>query len=100
MSPHRSRRTARALVGAVLVGLTALAAPAALAAPPAAVPIVGDGPFAGPDTTHAPPGAPRDERAEKAEDLGGTLANEVIDLVTGVLTCGLNIATDSVKCTL
>ncbi|WP_155980958.1 hypothetical protein [Nocardia sp. CNY236] len=42
----------------------------------------------------------RDERVEKTERLGGRLTTEIIDLVAGVIKCGLNIATPSVSCPL
>ncbi|WP_330228854.1 hypothetical protein OHA40_22460 [Nocardia sp. NBC_00508] len=40
------------------------------------------------------------EQSEKAEKLGGNLTTKLIDLVAGVIKCGLNIATPSVKCNL
>ncbi|MEU2036405.1 hypothetical protein [Nocardia amamiensis] len=42
----------------------------------------------------------KDEKSEKTEKLGGTLTTKIIDLVAGVIKCGLNIATPSVKCSL
>ncbi|WP_454195586.1 hypothetical protein [Nocardia sp. Marseille-Q1738] len=42
----------------------------------------------------------KDEKAEKTEKLGGTLTTKIIDLLAGVIKCGLNIATPSVKCSL
>ncbi|MFR9751198.1 hypothetical protein ACL02S_09190 [Nocardia sp. 004] len=52
------------------------------------------------DTPADPDDQEHDRRAEKTEELGGRLATEIIDLVTGVIKCGLNIATPSVHCTL
>ncbi|MEV6325880.1 hypothetical protein AB0M45_32645 [Nocardia sp. NPDC051787] len=42
----------------------------------------------------------KDEKAEKTEKLGGTLTTKIIDLLAGMIKCGLNIATPSVKCSL
>ncbi len=42
----------------------------------------------------------QDQKSEKTEKLGGTLTTKLIDLVAGVIKCGLNIATPSVKCSL
>uniref|UniRef100_UPI002453E499 hypothetical protein n=1 Tax=Nocardia brasiliensis TaxID=37326 RepID=UPI002453E499 len=41
-----------------------------------------------------------DKKADKAEKLGGTVTTKVIDLVTGIVKCGLNIASPSVKCSI
>ncbi|MEV0245391.1 hypothetical protein AB0H76_02245 [Nocardia sp. NPDC050712] len=41
-----------------------------------------------------------DEKAEKAEKLGGGLVNKAIDLGAGVLKCGLSLATETVPCKL
>uniref|UniRef100_UPI00245788E8 hypothetical protein n=1 Tax=Nocardia brasiliensis TaxID=37326 RepID=UPI00245788E8 len=41
-----------------------------------------------------------DKQADKAEKLGGTVTTKVIDLVTGIVKCGLNIASPSVKCSI
>ncbi len=105
MSARLSRRSRRALVVPALAAALALApvaAPTALAVPggPAAVPV--DMPFDGQGADDAPGGTDRaeDEQARKAEDLGGAVVTEVIDLVTGVVKCGLNLATESVPCPL
>jgi len=37
---------------------------------------------------------------DKAENFGGSVFTEVIDLSTGILKCGLNLVTDSVPCPL
>ncbi|HLS79476.1 MAG TPA: hypothetical protein VK083_22070 [Nocardia sp.] len=41
-----------------------------------------------------------DELPRKAENLGGSVLEEVIDLSTGILKCGINLVTDSVSCPL
>ncbi|GAA5041493.1 hypothetical protein [Nocardia callitridis] len=88
----RLRSMIVALLGALVLALGSglLGAPNALA---------DNGyPFDGqdsPGTQHAPKG---DDQADKAEKLGGNVLNEVIDLATGIVKCGLNIATDSVPC--
>jgi hypothetical protein len=41
-----------------------------------------------------------DDRAEKAEKLSGNVTTKLIDLVAGIIKCGLNIASPSVKCSL
>ncbi|WP_157195516.1 hypothetical protein [Nocardia tenerifensis] len=82
------------------IGGAALAAPAAVAAPHGTQV---DFPFDGFGTDDAPgtPSAPKsDDKGPKAEKLGGTVTSKVIDLVTGVVKCGLNIASPSVKCSL
>ncbi|MFE3541781.1 hypothetical protein ACFXK0_02280 [Nocardia sp. NPDC059177] len=103
-----ARSTIATLSGALVltVGALAFAAPATAIPPvaPSAPTAPGDYPLNGQGTPknspqqHTEP--ERSEEAEKAEKLGGGLATEVIDLVTGVIKCGLNIATDSVPCTL
>lgn len=44
------------------------------------------------------------QRAEdlpgKAENFGGSVVNEIIDLYTGIIKCGLNLVTDTVPCPL
>ncbi|MGQ4599283.1 hypothetical protein [Nocardia sp. R6R-6] len=40
------------------------------------------------------------DRTGKAEKLGGNLTTKLIDLVAGMIKCGLNITTPSVKCSL
>ncbi|WP_433200392.1 hypothetical protein ACQP1G_08380 [Nocardia sp. CA-107356] len=42
----------------------------------------------------------KDEKADKAEKLGGGVAGKVIDLVGSIAKCALNIVTNSVKCQL
>ncbi|WP_431952605.1 hypothetical protein [Nocardia lijiangensis] len=41
-----------------------------------------------------------DERADKAEKNGGGVTAAIIDLMANVIKCGLNIATEAVKCKL
>ncbi|MGV9411920.1 hypothetical protein ACWDOP_18570 [Nocardia sp. NPDC003693] len=43
---------------------------------------------------------PKDKNTEKAESLGGGVANKVIDTVAGLVKCGLNFALPTVKCTI
>ncbi|TCJ99614.1 hypothetical protein [Nocardia alba] len=99
--------SARSTIAALMITVGALAfAPTAAAVPQVVPPShaePGDYPLNGQGTTpkNSPKTAPEtDERAEKAEKLGGGVATEVIDLITGIIKCGLNIATDSVPCKL
>ncbi|GGK46026.1 hypothetical protein [Nocardia camponoti] len=96
--------------GAVLISVGAglTAAPTALAAPvppvaPSAPAAPGDYPLNSQgtqrNTPQQQPGA-GNRQSEKVEKLGGGVATEVIDLVTGIIKCGLNLATDSVPCSL
>ncbi|MFD3506392.1 hypothetical protein [Nocardia sp. NPDC058666] len=102
-----ARSTIAMLSGAVVIGFGVLA-PVATAVPQVVPPSQaepGDYPLNGQGTTpkqspKTAPGTDDDETAEKTEKLGGGVATEVIDLVTGIIKCGLNIATDSVPCTL
>ncbi|MEV4235833.1 MULTISPECIES: hypothetical protein [unclassified Nocardia] len=106
-----------ALFGVLLLttGPVALLAPAATAAPGSPLVIdVNDFPFDehvvddGPKKNNPPT---KNEKADKAEklgggvagkviDLGGGVARKVIDLGGGIVKCALNIVTDSVKCQL
>ncbi|MFF0543060.1 hypothetical protein ACWEVD_24690 [Nocardia thailandica] len=90
-SPHRVRRAVVAAfaAAALVTGGVAAQAPFAAAAPE--YPFDGPGAGGGKST-------PQDRQAEKAEKLGGGVAEDVIDLVTGIVKCGINIATDSVGC--
>ncbi|MFE3444765.1 hypothetical protein ACFXNW_17180 [Nocardia sp. NPDC059180] len=101
MSPRqRLRTTIAALSGALVLaaGPAVLATPAAVAAPQGgqAQPAY---PFDGDEggTTHEPK---KDERAERAEEFGGGLAGEVIDLAANILKCGLNVVTPTVGCSI
>ncbi|MFC4125360.1 hypothetical protein [Nocardia rhizosphaerae] len=102
-----TRSTIATLSGALVLAFGAVT----FAAPATAIPPVapthptepGDFPLNGNGTApkNSPQAAPeRDEKAEKAEKLGGGVVTELIDLATGVIKCGLNIATDSVPCKL
>ncbi|MFI6040704.1 hypothetical protein ACIA8C_03655 [Nocardia sp. NPDC051321] len=101
MPAHQRVRTVIvALLGTftVAVGAFALHAPTATAAP---IATQVDFPFDGLGTDDGTPGTPKpDEQGKKAEKLGGTVTTEVIDLVTGIVKCGLNIASPAVKCSL
>ncbi|MFC6011277.1 hypothetical protein [Nocardia lasii] len=94
-----ARSTIAALSGAVLISL---GAPVAVAAPqiiPPSQAEPGDYPLNGPGTApRTGPGV--DDQADKAERFGGGLATELIDLATGIIKCGLNLATDTVPCPL
>ncbi len=101
MSPRqRLRTTIVALSGALVlaVGPAVLATPAAVAAPQGgqAQPAY---PFDGEEggSTREPK---KDERAERAEEFGGGLASEVIDLAANILKCGLNVVTPTVGCSI
>ncbi|NEW41100.1 hypothetical protein GV793_19605 [Nocardia cyriacigeorgica] len=103
MSPRqRLRTTIVALSGALVlaVGPAVLATPAAVAAPQGgqAQPAY---PFDGEEGTGNGTNQPKkDERAERAEEFGGGLASEVIDLAANILKCGLNVVTPTVGCSI
>lgn len=101
MPAHQRVRTVIvALLGtcAVAVGAFALQAPMATAAP---IATQVDFPFDGLGADDGTPSTPKpDEQGKKAEKLGGTVTTEVIDLVTGIVKCGLNMASPAVKCSL
>lgn len=106
MREMSARSTIATLSGALVLtfGAVAFAAPATAIPPvaPSAPTDPGDYPLNGQGTPkNSPQAAPeQDEKAEKAEKLGGGVATELIDLATGIIKCGLNIATDSVPCKL
>lgn len=109
MREMSARSTIATLSGALVLtfGALAFAAPATAIPPvaPSAPADPSDYPLNGPGTQkNSPQAAPQkdetDEKAEKAEKLGGGVATELIDLATGIIKCSLNIATDSVPCTL
>ncbi len=106
MREMSARSTIATLSGALVLtfGALAFAAPATAIPPvaPSAPTEPGDYPLNGQGTPkNSPQAAPQeDEKAEKAEKLGGGVATELIDLATGIIKCGLNIATDSVPCKL
>ncbi|MGW4634204.1 hypothetical protein [Nocardia sp. NPDC004415] len=101
-----TRSTIATLSGALVLtfGAVAFAAPATAIPPvaPSSPTEPGDYPLNGQGTPkNSPQASPeRSEEADKAEKLGGGVATELIDLATGIIKCGLNIATDSVPCTL
>ncbi|WP_328405322.1 hypothetical protein [Nocardia sp. NBC_00403] len=94
------------LFGALVLafGSVALQAPAAAAAPNSpSVTQIADFPFDGLGADDAPSKGStqtKDEKADKAEKLGGGVTTKIIDLITGIIKCGLNIVTASVKCQL
>ncbi|MGK8489821.1 hypothetical protein [Nocardia asiatica] len=45
-------------------------------------------------------GSKSDDKADKAEKLSGNVTTKLIDLVAGIIKCGLNIASPSVRCSL
>jgi hypothetical protein len=45
-------------------------------------------------------GSKSDDKSGKAEKLSGNVTTKLIDLVAGIIKCGLNIASPSVKCSL
>jgi hypothetical protein len=93
------------LFGALVLALGsgAVQAPMAAAAPDRpSVTQAGDFPFdgMGTDAPNKQTTPTKDEKADKAEKLGGSLTGKIIDLIASVIKCGLNIATPSVKCQL
>ncbi|WP_327149973.1 hypothetical protein [Nocardia sp. NBC_01329] len=98
MSPRKSVRTvffAVSAAAALCVGPVVLAAPMALAAP-------GEFPLDGRGGSESEPesSSPENDPGKRAENAGGGLATEVIDLSADMLKCGLSIATPAVKCPL
>lgn len=118
MSPRKSVRSAFFAVSAAValsVGPALLSAPPALAAP-------GEFPFddqggsenkaenndpqnsnpenSNPENSSPEDSRPLDEMAERAENAGGGLATEVIDLNADTLKCALSIVTTTVECPL
>ncbi len=105
MRKMSTRSTIATLSLALILGFGAAEAAVPAAAIPPVAPSAptepGDYPLNGQGTSPKnAPGAEKNEQAEKTENLGGGLATEIIDLVTGAIKCGLNIATDSVPCPL
>ncbi|MFI9533205.1 hypothetical protein ACIG56_08185 [Nocardia fusca] len=114
MSPRKSVRTVFFAVSAAValsVGPAVLSAPAALAAP-------GEFPFDGQGSENEPESRAQDghtpeghtpendlgkrveEAGERAEEAGGGVVTEVIDLSGDILKCGLHIATPAIECPL
>ncbi|MEU2041478.1 hypothetical protein [Nocardia niwae] len=99
MPTHQRVRTVIvALSGALVLALgsVTLQAPEAAAAPDhAPVVHVSDSVF-----DFDGQGSKSDDKAGKAEKLSGNVTTKLIDLVAGIIKCGLNIASPSVKCSL
>ncbi|WP_328387690.1 hypothetical protein [Nocardia sp. NBC_00416] len=98
MSPRKPVRTVFFAVSAAValtVGPAALSAPTALAAP-------GEFPLDGRGGSENKPesSSPDNDPGKRAENAGGGLAAEVIDLGADMLKCGLSIATPTIKCPL
>ena len=95
MSQHHL--VSRSLVAAL--GATTLALGPIAAIPASADPViiqVNPGQQADTPGNKAPDEA--EQKAEKAEKLGGGLVTRVIDLGAGVIKCGLSLATEAVPC--
>ncbi|MET9290260.1 hypothetical protein [Nocardia beijingensis] len=95
---QRLRTVIVALFGTLVVALgsVTLLAPEAAAAPDSPqVTQVSDSVF-----DFDGQGSKTDDKAGKAEKLSGNVTTKLIDLVAGIIKCGLNIASPSVKCSL
>ncbi|WP_063131522.1 hypothetical protein [Nocardia fusca] len=114
MSPRKSVRTVFFAVSAAValsVGPAVLSAPVALAAP-GEFPFDGQGSEDEPESRaqegHTPEGRTPEndlgkrveEAGERAEEAGGGVVTEVIDLSGDILKCGLHIATPAIECPL
>ncbi|UAK35009.1 hypothetical protein K8O92_14990 [Nocardia asteroides] len=104
MSAHQRMRTMIvALFGALVLALgsVTLLAPVAAAAPgtPPVTHVDDDSVFDF-DGNGGSDDDDDDDRAEKTEKLSGNVTTKLIDLVAGIIKCGLNIASPSVKCSL
>ncbi|MFE7746442.1 hypothetical protein [Nocardia sp. NPDC057455] len=95
MSTHQRVRTVIVALSGVLV--LALAPVTLLAQEAAASPVtqVSDSVF-----DFDGQGSKSDDKSGKAEKLSGNVTTKLIDLVAGIIKCGLNIASPSVKCSL
>ncbi|MGW5387419.1 hypothetical protein [Nocardia sp. NPDC003963] len=98
MSPRKSVRSVFFAVSAAValsVGPALLSAPPALAAP-------GEFPLDGQGGSEKKPEARTEDNdpGKRAENAGGGMVSEVIDLSADLLKCGLSIATPAVKCPL
>lgn len=108
MSPRKSVRTVFFAVSAAVAlshGPAVLSAPVALAAP-------GEFPFDSQGSENEPEsraqgrtpendlGKRVEEAGERAEEAGGGVVTEVIDLSGDILKCGLHIATPAIECPL
>ncbi|MFI6312796.1 hypothetical protein ACIBEK_22055 [Nocardia fusca] len=119
MSPRKSVRTVFFAVSAAValsLGPAVLSAPVALAAP-GEFPFDGQGSENEPESRaqegHTPEGRTPEgrtpendlgkrveEAGERAEEAGGGVVTEVIDLSGDILKCGLHIATPAIECPL
>ncbi|MEV0465288.1 hypothetical protein AB0I25_20250 [Nocardia tengchongensis] len=97
-SNRRCRRTAAAGVLALALAAGPLTMVTATAAP-MPVPVAQQAP------SFPDPGAPgggaqpkKDEKADKAEKLGGGIVSKMIDSMADTLKCALNIGFPTVKC--
>ncbi|MEU1550780.1 hypothetical protein [Nocardia sp. NPDC005745] len=99
MSTHQRVRTVIVALSGVLVlalGPVTLLAPEAAAAPGTSPGTqVSDSVF-----DFDGQGSKSDDKSGKAEKLSGNVTTKLIDLVAGIIKCGLNIASPSVKCSL
>ncbi|WP_406265105.1 hypothetical protein OH799_17570 [Nocardia sp. NBC_00881] len=106
MSAQHLRTMIVALFGAFVLALgsvTFFASESTAAPNTPSIMQVSDFPFDGLGSDDAPSGGgklKKDDRSEKAEKLGGSVTSKIIDLFAGVIKCGLNIMTPSVKCSL
>ncbi|WP_327109829.1 hypothetical protein OHB12_18370 [Nocardia sp. NBC_01730] len=104
MSAQHLRTMIVALFGALVLALgsvTLFAAESAAAPNTPSITQVSDFPFDGLGADDAPSGGvklKKDDKSEKAEKLGGNVTSKIIDLFVGVIKCGLNIMTPTVKC--
>ncbi|MEU6190404.1 hypothetical protein [Nocardia sp. NPDC047038] len=95
---QRVRTVIVALFGALVLALgsATLLAPEAAAAPDSPqITQVSDSVF-----DFGGQGSKSDDKSGKAEKLSGNVTTKLIDLVAGIIKCGLNIASPSVKCSL
>ncbi len=96
MMSQRLRTVIVALSGALVLALGSFLAPEVAAAPDTPpVTQVSDSVF-----DFDGQGSKSDDKAGKAEKLSGNVTTKLIDLVAGIIKCGLNIASPSVKCSL
>ncbi|MET8801030.1 hypothetical protein ABZV91_32245 [Nocardia sp. NPDC004568] len=105
MSPRKSVRTVFFAVSAAValsVGPALPSAPVALAAP-GEFPLDGQGGSENEPESRAPENdldKRAEEAGERAEEAGGGVVTEVIDLSGDILKCGLHIATPVIECPL
>lgn len=105
MSPRKSVRTVFFAVSAAValsVGPAVLSAPVAMAAP-GEFPLADQGDSENEPESRTPEndlGKRTEEAGERAEEAGGGVVTEVIDLSGDILKCGLHIATPAIECPL